>query len=143
MFIGEYHISIDDKGRIVVPTKLRETLALGGVVTRGLDSSLFLMLKGDWEKLAQKLGDLPLNQANSRSFARFMLAGATEIAPDKQGRFLIPEYLRVYAGINKEVVLVGVHSRLELWAKDKWLAYAAEVENRAEELAESLTGLGL
>src|SRR3989339_2276536 len=102
MFIGEYHHSIDEKGRLAVPTKFRKDLAKGAVVTRGLDSSLFLLPLEEWGKLSDKLASLPLGQAKSRAFARLMLAGAMDIGLDKQGRFVVPEYLRSYAKLGKK-----------------------------------------
>lgn len=143
MFIGEYHHQIDEKGRIAVPTKFRGDLAKGAVVTRGLDSSLFLLPMEEWGKLAGKLADLPLGQANSRAFSRLFLSGAMDISIDKQGRFVIPEYLRNYAGLNKKVVIVGVHTRLELWDIDKWEAYRSQTEHDAGDIAEHLGDLGI
>lgn len=143
MFIGEYHHSIDDKGRVSVPAKFRDDLAKGAVVTRGLDTSLFLLPLEEWGKLAEKLAGLPLGQANSRAFSRLMLAGAMDVWLDGQGRFVIPEYLRKYAGLKKDVVVVGVHNRLELWDEEEWKAYTARTEADAETIAEQLGGLGI
>jgi MraZ protein len=143
MFIGEYHITIDDKGRLAVPVKFRETLATGAVVTRGLDTSLFLLPLEEWGKLADKLASLPLGQANSRAFARLMLAGAMDARLDKQGRFIVPEYLRQYAGLKKDVVMVGVQNRLELWDKAAWAAYAKQAEEDANTIAEQLGSMGI
>lgn len=142
-FIGEYHHSIDEKGRLAVPTKFRNDLAKGAVVTRGLDSSLFLLPLEEWGKLSEKIASLPLGQARSRAFARLMLAGAMDVRLDKQGRFVVPEYLRNYAGLTKSVVVVGVHSRLELWDKDAWEAYRQQTEKDAGDIAEELGQLGL
>jgi MraZ protein len=142
-FIGEYHHSIDEKGRLAVPTKFRSNLAKGAVVTRGLDSSLFLLPMEEWGKLSEKIGSLPLGQAKSRAFARLMLAGAMDVKLDKQGRFVIPEYLRDYASLKKGVVVVGVYSRLELWDKDTWEAYRKKTEEEAVDIAEELGELGL
>jgi MraZ protein len=141
MFIGEYHITIDDKGRLAVPVKFREALATGAVVTRGLDTSLFLLPLEEWGKLADKLASLPLGQANSRAFSRFMLSGAMDVELDGQGRFVIPEYLREFAGLKKGAVIVGVQSRLEVWDEEAWAAYAKKAEEDSEAIAEMLTGL--
>ncbi len=141
MFIGEYHHQIDEKGRLAIPTKFRQDLAHGAVVTRGLDSSLFLLPLEEWGKLADKIANLPLGQANSRAFARLMLAGAMDVAPDKQGRFVVPEYLRTYAGLQKSVVIVGVNTRLEIWDQSAWAAYCAKTEEDASAIAEQLGGL--
>jgi MraZ protein len=143
MFIGEYNITIDDKGRLAVPVKFREALAIGAVVTRGLDASLFLLPLEEWGKLADKIAGLPLGQANSRAFARLMLAGAMDTSLDKQGRFIVPEYLRRYAGLKKDVVMVGVQNRLEIWDQAAWLAYTKQAEEDATSIAEQLGAMGI
>lgn len=143
MFIGEYHHTIDDKGRLAVPVKFRDDLVKGAVVTRGLDSSLFLLPLEEWGKLAEKLSGLPLGQKNSRAFARLMLAGAMDVSLDKQGRFIVPEYLRGYAGLKKSTVIVGVNTRLEIWDEDAWNAYREQTEEDAESIAEQLGDLGI
>lgn len=143
MFLGQYLHSIDDKGRIAVPTKFRDDLAQGAVVTRGLDTSLFLLPLEEWGKLAEKLASLPLGQASSRAFSRLMLAGAMDVKLDGQGRFVIPEYLRTYAGLQRNVVVVGVHNRIELWDEEEWKRYTEKTEEDAEAIAEQLGGLGL
>ncbi|MFA6522551.1 MAG: division/cell wall cluster transcriptional repressor MraZ [Patescibacteria group bacterium] len=143
MFIGEYHHQIDEKGRIAVPTKFRGDLAHGAVVTRGLDASLFLLPLEEWGKLAEKLAGLPLGQANSRAFARLMLAGAMDVELDKQGRFVVPEYLRTYAKLGKKVVIVGINTRLEIWDEAAWLAYSSQTEEDAGAIAEKLGEMGI
>jgi len=143
MFIGEYHHNLDDKGRLAVPKKFRATLQKGAVVTRGLDNCLFLYTKKEWEKLAEKLSSLPFAQANTRAFARLMLAGAMDVGFDTQGRVVIPEYLREYAGLNKEVVVAGLYSRLELWDKDKWTEYKTRTEAESNVIAEKMGELGV
>lgn len=142
MFIGEYKHTIDDKGRISIPAKFRKALVKGAVVTRGLDTSLFLFPKEEWGKLAEKLASLPLGQSNSRAFARLMLAGAMDVSVDKQGRIVLPEYLRGYAKLKKSVVLAGLYNRLELWDENNWKAYKKKVEDDAESVAEQLGELG-
>lgn len=143
MFIGEYHHNIDDKGRLAIPVKFRGDLAKGAVVTRGLDASLFLLPLEEWGKLAEKLSSLPLGQSNSRAFARLMLAGAMDVNLDKQGRFVIPEYLREYASLQKNVVVVGVNTRLELWDAQAWDEYRQKTEQDAVAIAEQLGELGI
>lgn len=143
MFIGEYHHQLDEKGRMAVPVKFRSDLIKGAVVTRGLDSSLFLLPLEEWGKLANNLAGLPLGQSNSRAFARLMLAGAMDVSIDKQGRFVIPEYLREYAGLEKKVVLVGVHTRLEIWNEERWETYRRQTEEDAEKIAEQLGEFGI
>lgn len=143
MFLGQYQHSIDDKGRLAVPMKFRDDLAKGAVVTRGLDTSLFLLPLEEWGKLAEKLASLPLGQASSRAFSRLMLAGAMDVKLDAQGRFVVPEYLRAYAGLQRNVVIVGVHNRVELWDEEEWNAYTKKTEEDAESIAEQLGGLGM
>ena len=143
MFIGEYQHTIDDKGRLAIPVKFRGSLKKGAVVTRGLDTSLFLFPKEEWDKLAEKLANLPLGQSNSRAFARLMLAGAMDVEVDKQGRMVLPEYLRHYAGIGKDVVVAGLYTRLEIWDAEKWAQYKKTAEDDAERIAEQLGQLGV
>lgn len=143
MFIGEYTHNLDDKGRLAVPKKFRADLTRGAVVTRGLDNCLFLYTKAEWKKLADKLAALPFAQANTRAFARLMLAGAMDVSTDKQGRIILPEYLRSYAGLNKEVIVAGLYNRLEIWDKKKWSTYTKKTEAQSNQIAEQLTELGV
>ncbi len=143
MFIGEYSHNLDDKGRIAVPKKFRSDLRKGAVVTRGLDTCLFLYTKKEWEKLAVKLSNLPFAQANARAFARLMLAGAMDVEIDGQGRAVLPEYLRKFAGLNKEVVVAGLYSRLELWDSAKWSEYKTKTEAESNQIAEQMSALGV
>ena len=143
MFIGEYDHNLDDKGRLAVPKKFRADLMTGAVVTRGLDNCLFLYTKIEWGKLAEKLAALPFAQANTRAFARLMLAGAMDVEVDKQGRIMLPEYLRVYAGISKEIVVAGLYNRLELWDSTKWAEYKKRTEAESNEIAEQMGALGV
>lgn len=143
MFIGEFHHTLDEKGRLSVPIKFRADLAQGAVVTRGLDRSLFLYPKTEWETLAAKIAALPLGQADTRAFARLMLAGAMEVEVDKSGRVNLPEYLREYAGLSKDVVIAGLYNRLELWDEVVWKQYASKTEEQGNDIAERLSGLGV
>ena len=143
MFIGEYSHSMDEKGRSALPSKFRNQLKKGAVVTRGLDSSLFLYPLDEWKALAQKLSALPISQGKSRAFARLMLSGAMEVAPDSQGRMLVPEYLRAYAGIGKKVVFAGLYNRIELWGEDQWMKYKAMTEKESTEIAEAMGEVGI
>lgn len=143
MFIGEYSHNFDDKGRLAVPKKFRADLSKGAVVTRGLDSCLFLYTKKEWQVLAKKLSNLSIAQANARAFARLMLAGAMDVDIDKQGRIMVPEYLRAYAGISKEAIVAGLYNRLELWDKEKWNAYKQKTESASNEIAEQMASLGV
>ncbi|OGL73499.1 cell division/cell wall cluster transcriptional repressor MraZ [Candidatus Uhrbacteria bacterium RIFCSPHIGHO2_12_FULL_57_11] len=143
MFIGEYHHVIDEKGRLAVPVKFRARLSKGCVVTRGLDACLWLVPEEEWQKLAGKLAGLPIAQANARAFARFMLSGALDATPDKQGRVMVPEYLREYAKLEKQVVVAGLYSRLEIWDKTAWEKYRKGTEASSGEIAEQLGALGV
>ena len=143
MFIGEYHHSIDEKNRLAVPTKFRLDLSKGAVVTRGIDSCLFLYTKKEWEKLAVKLADMPISKSKTRAFARLMLAGAMDVNLDKQGRVIIPDYLRRYASIGKKAVVAGLYNRLEIWDEKKWEQYKSKSESNSEDIAESLAELGV
>ena len=143
MFIGEFQHSLDEKGRMAIPAKFRTKIAGGAIITRGLDRCLFVFTKKDWENLAQKLITLPLAQANSRAFARLMLAGASNVEVDSQGRVLIPDYLRKYAGLLKEVVVAGLYNRAEIWDAEKWSQYKQKTESASDEIAEKLGELGI
>lgn len=143
MFIGEYHHSVDEKGRMAVPAKFRAKLKQGAVVTKGLDNCLVIYPRAEWEALAEKLSSLPISQANTRAFSRLMLAGAMDIELDKQGRMVIPEYLRSYAEVEKKVVVAGLYNRLEVWDEAKWEAYRSETEDASNEIAEQLGELGV
>ena len=143
MFIGEYAHNLDDKGRLAVPKKFRAALSKGAVVTRGLDNCLFLYTKAEWQKLAEKLANLPFAQANTRAFARLMLAGAMDVSVDKQGRIVLPEYLRTFAGLQKETIVAGLYNRLEIWDQKKWGAYTKKTEAASNEIAEQMSELGV
>jgi len=143
MFIGEYHHSIDEKNRLAIPTKFRLDLSKGAVVTRGIDSCLFLYTKKEWEKLAVKLADMPISKSKTRAFARLMLAGAMDANLDKQGRVNLPDYLRRYASIGKKAVVAGLYNRLEVWDEKKWEEYKNKSESNSEDIAESLAELGV
>ena len=141
MFIGEFSHNLDTKGRIAVPAKFREKLGVGAIITRGLDRCLFVFTSKEWEVLAQKLTALPLAQANSRAFVRLMLAGAMDVELDAQGRILVPDYLREYAGLKKQVVIAGLYNRIEIWDRETWKEYKAKTESASDEIAEKLSEL--
>jgi len=134
---------MDDKGRLAVPVKFRKDLSKGAVVTRGLDKSLFVYPMEDWKKLAEKLANLPISQANNRAFARLMLAGAMDVKIDSQGRIVLPEYLRTYAGVKKNVVVAGLYNRIELWDKTAWDKYKTKTEAESNAIAEQLGELNV
>ena len=143
MFIGEYSHNLDDKGRLAIPVKFRNDLKKGAVVTRGLDNCLFLYTRSEWSKLAEKLATLPFSQANSRAFARLMLAGAMDVEFDKQGRAVLPEYLRQFAGLKKNIIVAGLYSRLEIWDEEKWNTYKKQTESESSVIAEKMSELGV
>ncbi|MBU4347957.1 MAG: division/cell wall cluster transcriptional repressor MraZ [Nanoarchaeota archaeon] len=143
MFIGEYKHNLDSKGRIALPVKFRQEIGSSVIITKGLDRCLFAFTSKDWEILAQKLVKLPLVQSNSRAFVRLMVAGAMSVEPDKQGRILIPDYLRQYADFKKEVVVAGVYNRIEIWNNDTWNDYKSKTEASSDEIAEKLGELGI
>ena len=142
MLLGEYEHAIDDKGRLAIPAKFRKSLADGVVVTRGLDQCLYMYPLDEWAKLADKLAHLPMNQADSRAFARMMLSGASHAQIDSQGRILIPEGLRAFAAISGRAVVIGLHTRAEIWDEAKWREYRGRVEQKTDEIAERLGELG-
>ncbi|MFH1837948.1 MAG: division/cell wall cluster transcriptional repressor MraZ [Candidatus Kuenenbacteria bacterium] len=141
MFIGEYFHTIDEKGRIAIPTKFRSKLTEGIVITRGLDNCLFLYTLEEWKNLANKLSKLSISKANTRAFSRLMLAGAMDLQLDKQGRIIIPDYLRKYASIKKKAVIAGLFNRLEIWDQDIWEKYKNNTEKTSENIAEALEEL--
>jgi MraZ protein len=143
VFLGEYKHSIDDKGRMALPARFRAGLRGGLVITRGLDNCLFIYPKEEWEHLAQKLIQLPISQANTRVFARLMLAGAMDVSVDKQGRVMVPDYLRKYASISQKVVVAGLYNRLEVWDEKSWESYKSKTEKNSNEIAEKLGEIGV
>lgn len=143
MFIGEYSATLDDKGRIAIPTKFRTQLDAQVVITRGLDQSLFLYPLAEWAKLAEKLANLPIATANTRAFSRLMLAGAMDCEIDKQGRVILPSYLKIFAKMEKRIVFAGMYNRIELWSEALWLAYKEQTEKESTAIAEQLGTLGV
>lgn len=141
MFMGEYNHTIDAKGRVIIPSKFRESLGEEFVVTKGLDGCLFVYDNAEWNLFEEKLKALPLTNKDARKFVRFFLAGAAGVEVDKQGRILLPPNLREFAGLNKDVVLVGVASRVEIWSREKWEDTAAYED--MDEIAENMSELGL
>lgn len=142
MFIGEYQHIIDDKGRLAIPMKFRERLGKGAVITRGLDSCLFVFPMDEWTKFAEKISALPFSQSNSRAFSRLMLAGAMDVEIDKQGRVVVPEYLREYAKLGKDTVVAGLYNRIEVWDRSKWAKYKSKTEKDSGDIAEKMGELG-
>ncbi|HCM36923.1 MAG TPA: cell division/cell wall cluster transcriptional repressor MraZ [Candidatus Wildermuthbacteria bacterium] len=143
MFLGEFTYSIDEKKRLAIPAKFRQALGKKAVITRGLDACLFVYPWREWEKLAAKLNNLPLAQADARGFARLMLAGAMEADLDKLGRILVPDYLKAYASLKKKTVIAGVYNRIEIWDAQQWETYKANIEKGIGDMAEHLKELGI
>ena len=143
MLLGEFKHNLDPKGRMAIPAKFRDKLTAGAIITRGIDSCLFVFANNEWEALAAKLIALPLAQANSRAFTRLMMAGASNVELDAQGRILIPDYLRKYAGLKKEVVVAGLYNRIEIWDESSWSTYKTRTESSSEAIAEQLGELGI
>ena len=141
MFMGEYNHTIDAKGRLIVPSKFRDVLGDEFVVTKGLDGCLFVYDNDEWQKFEEKLTALPLTSKNAREFVRFFHAGAANVEVDKQGRILLPGNLRTFGNLEKDVVLVGVGSRIEIWSKDRWDQEGDG--NNMEDIAEQMESLGL
>ena len=143
MLIGEYEHSLDAKGRLIMPAKLRTDMGEKFIITKGLDGCLFVFSQIEWSNFESKLKELPLTNKNARDFVRFFLSGATECEIDKQGRFLLVNTLREYAEITKEVIIIGVGTRLEIWNKDKWKKYNSNENVSADTIAENMTMLGI
>lgn len=140
MFMGEYNHTVDVKGRLIVPSKFREFLGDEFVVTKGLDGCLFVYPLDEWKSIEEKFRNVTSTTKNARKFSRFFFAGAATCEVDKQGRILIPNVLREYAAIDKEVVSVGVLNRIEIWSKDKWLD--ENTYDDMDEVAENMAELG-
>lgn len=143
MFLGEFNHTIDEKKRLSIPVKFRKALGKKAVITRGLDNCLFIFTQEEWKKLADKLGSLPLGQKDARGFSRLMLAGAMEVSMDNMGRILVPDYLKGYAALKKNVVVTGVYNRIEVWDQKLWDDYKKKSEKGADDMAERLGELGV
>lgn len=141
MLIGEFEHTLDAKGRISMPAKLKKDIGDNFILSKGLDGCLFAFSMAEWLNFEAKLKTLPLSDKNSRNFVRFFLSGATECEIDKQGRFLIPNNLREAASLTKEAVIIGVGTRIEIWDKSKWNLKDEEIS--ADEIAENLVMLGI
>ena len=142
MFTGEYRHSVDDKGRIAVPAKFRAQLASGAVVSRWLDGCLAIHTQPGWDGLEARVAGLPITDGNARLFQRYVFAGAFEADLDRQGRVVVPAYLRDWAGLAGEAVIVGSRDHAEIWAPARWDEYARALED-PDQLAQALNGLGI
>jgi MraZ protein len=138
MFIGEYIHTIDQKKRLAIPSKFRKNLGRRAVITRGLDNCLVLYPMEEWEKMASKLENLPSGPVNARGFSRIMLSGATDVELDKLGRILIPDHLKDYAFLRKNVAILGLSNRIELWDERRWCQYKAKMEKTVNQMAQQL-----
>ena len=143
MLIGEYKHTLDPKKRLSLPSKWRKELGKKLVVTRGLDNCLFVYPLREWEKITEKIGQLPLGQADTRSFNRFFLSGAVEVEVDSVGRILVPDFLKDFAKLASNVVLAGIHNRIEIWDEEAWTSYKRTIESQADALAEKLGEIGV
>lgn len=143
MFYGEFEHTLDRKGRLILPSKFREVSKANYVekfyITRGLDNCLFMFSEDEWKTQETKFKSLPFTKRQTRQFNRLYFSGTVELIPDKQGRVLIPKYLKTYAGIKNDVVLVGVSNRIEIWAENKWHEFYRANRDSFEDIAEKLT----
>jgi len=143
LLIGEFQHNVDQKGRLFVPAKFREELGETFVITRGIGACLFVFSNEEWVNFSKKLRALPMTDRRAQDFLRMLFAGACECEPDKQGRILLPQRLREHAGIEKEVVVIGVMSRMEIWAKTNWDTYNENTYSDFEETLMKMSELGI
>src|SRR3989338_8830005 len=143
MLIGQYNHTIDSKKRLALPVKFRGELGVKVIVTKGVENCLVVYTEKEWEVMSAKLGNLPVSQAEARSFTRHLLASATEVTLDKLGRILLPDYLKEYADLKKNIVVCGLSNRLEVWDEQKWEAYTKSAEKGVEEIVSKLGPLGI
>ncbi|NLJ98967.1 MAG: division/cell wall cluster transcriptional repressor MraZ [Tissierellia bacterium] len=143
MFIGEYQHTVDNKGRVIMPSKFREELGSSFIMTKGLDNCLFVYPQEEWNIFEKKLRTLPLTNRDARAFVRFFFAGATECNLDKQGRVLVPGNLRDHARLVKDSVIIGVGARIELWSKEEWDLYNDDDSLSYDNIAEKMAELGI
>lgn len=142
MFTGEYRHTVDDKGRLAIPVRFRDDLAMGAQVSKWIDGCVALFTRAEWEALAERTAGLPVTNPDARTFQRFLFGTAFEVELDRQGQFVLPSVLRDFAGLGAEVVIVGARNRLELWSPPRWSQYSAQMD-QPEVLAEHLQGLGI
>ncbi|MCQ1528138.1 division/cell wall cluster transcriptional repressor MraZ [Lutispora saccharofermentans] len=143
MFIGEYRHTLDNKNRLIMPAKFRDELGSTFVITKGLDNCLFIYSGDEWKNIENKLKTLPMTNKDARAFVRFFFAGATECEIDKQGRVLIPSNLKEFAKIDKDAVIIGVSTRLELWSLEEWNKFNSDANISYEDVAEKMSQLGI
>ncbi len=143
MFSGEFHHTLDSTGRLILPAEFRDALADGLSIAKGMEKCLFIFSRKEWLQLADKIRRLSLTKKDERQFSRFFFSGAKEGILDKQGRVLIPDHLRKYAGLNRDVAIIGVSDRLEIWDREKWETYQKQAEKSYDEVAEHLPELSI
>ncbi|MGD9156651.1 MAG: division/cell wall cluster transcriptional repressor MraZ [Bacillota bacterium] len=143
MFMGEFQHSLDDKGRLIVPAKFREDLGEQFIVTRGLDNCLFVYPRAQWQVLEEKIKELPTSHADTRAFVRLFFSGAVEVKIDKQGRIMIPQHLRQHARIEHDVYVIGVSTKVEIWAREAWEHYSSQAQQSYENIAETIISIGI
>lgn len=143
LFYGEYQHTLDVKGRIIIPSKFREGLGDSFIITKGFDNCLFIYSPNEWSVFEEKLKLLPSSDKELRQFVRFFFSGASEIEVDKQGRALVPQNLRDFANLEKDVVIIGVSNRIEVWDLEKWNAYSSEADIDSDLIANKMSLLGI
>lgn len=143
MFMGEFQHSLDDKGRLIMPAKFREGLGEKFIVTRGLDNCLFVYPLAQWKILEDKIKELPTSHADTRAFVRMFFSGAVEAELDKQGRIVIPQHLRDHARIERDAYIIGVSTKVEIWAKAAWEEYSSQAQQSYENIAETIMDIGI
>ncbi|HEB12722.1 MAG TPA: transcriptional regulator MraZ [Actinobacteria bacterium] len=143
MFLGEFQHTVDNKNRLILPAKFRESFADGLIITKGFENCLFIFSKAEWPGIEEKITSLQLLKKDARKLSRFFFGGASEEVPDKNGRIVVPAHLRDFADLKKDVVVVGVSNRLEVWSKSNWQEYVVEAEKSYEDTAEELADIGL
>lgn len=143
MLIGQYEHTIDNKKRLALPAKFRGELGDKVVITKGVEDCLVVYTEKEWEIMSGKLANLPISAPEARSFARVMLAGAMEVVLDKLGRILVPDYLKNYAGLNKDVIICGLSNRLEVWDAQKWNTYTKQAEQGVADIVSKLGNFGI
>ncbi|MBF0521655.1 MAG: division/cell wall cluster transcriptional repressor MraZ [Candidatus Omnitrophica bacterium] len=145
MFYGEYQHNIDNKGRLILPSRVREVCKEAGIerffLTQGLDKCIFMFSESEWKAHEQKFKSMPFTKQQNRSFNRMFFSRAVDIVPDKQGRFIIPQFLKDYAVIEREVIIIGVSNRMEIWDRKKWQEFYSNSSGSFEEIAENILNI--
>ena len=143
MFMGEYQHSLDEKGRLIVPAKFREDLGEKFIITRGLDNCLYVYPLIQWKQLEEKIKELPTSHSDTRAFVRMFFSGAVEAELDKQGRVVVPQHLREHARIDKDVYVIGISTKVEIWSKESWENYSDQAQQSYESIAEKIIDIGI